>query len=133
MSKRNADDSPDHGQNAKRQRKMFDGKFYTLNDNDDENTAVAQCMLCTIKPTFIRGSHSSTGNFYKHFKRVHTERVDELKDHGDSKTKPASQAIKKNEKVQSLLPFVNTLDTSKVSVFYQIFTIFSSAEHFCNF
>lgn len=116
MSKRSADDSSDCRQSAKRQRKMFDGKFYKLNDNDDDiNSAVAQCMLCTIKPTFIRGSYSSTGNFYKHYKSVHTDKVDELKNHCDSKTKTASTALKKNEKVQPILPFVNTLDSLKVS------------------
>lgn len=126
MSKRKADDSSHHEQSAKRQRKIFDGTFYMLKDdavdNDDNSNTdliVAQCMICT-KETFIRGNNSSTGNFYKHFRKLHNDKVDELKNHCDSKTKPASRGVKKNENVQSILPFVNTLDSIKVGAIHEV-------------
>lgn len=125
MSKRKANDSPHHEQSAKRPRKMFDGKFYMFKnddvDNDDNQNPdliVAQCMICT-KETFIRGSYSSTGNFYKHFRKVHKSSVEELKNHCDSKTKQASQSLTKNDKVQSILPFVNSLDSMKVGIIHK--------------
>lgn len=124
MAKRKADDDPQHGHSAKRERKMFDGKFYSLkvdDNSDDTNSLAAQCMLCTNKTTIIKGSLSSTGNFYKHFRKLHDKRVEELKNYCDSKTKPASH---KNEKVQSILPFVNTIDPRKVSVFCDFSNIF---------
>lgn len=123
-SKRIREGQDDDEPPRKKGPKMFDGTYYILKENDDvnetnstknANSAIAKCVLCTVKPTFIKGNFSSTGNFYKHFKHVHADRLEELRAHCDSKTKPA--LVKKNEKLQTILPFANVIDPLKVSTY----------------
>lgn len=105
----------------KRRPKMFDGKYYILEEHDatkKSNSTIAKCMLCTVKPSFIKGSLTSTGNFYKHFKNVHNDRLDELRAHCDSKTKPTI-ASKNDQRIQTTLPFAISIDQHKVSTQFE--------------
>lgn len=61
--------------------KIFDGSFFTI--LKEENGKIeAKCTECNeVK----KGSSSSTGNFYRHYKSKHATRVKALEDHSKQK------------------------------------------------
>lgn len=62
---------------AKKVPKIFDGKFFTITKQSDEQID-AKCSACEeVK----RGKISSTGNFLTHFKLKHTDQFDKLKEY----------------------------------------------------
>lgn len=96
--------------------KLLDGKYFKVADFDEETDFVsAKCMNCTKKNTIIRGKRTSTGNFHTHYARVHSDISDNVKLYCDDKKDDKPNAERKT-KLQSTLPFANSLDQSKVIV-----------------
>lgn len=118
MNKRKLEKTYDEDQSeknsAKKSKKLpkfFDGTYYELIDYDGQSVNVqAKCNEC--KRT-IKGSITSTGNFYKHYRLSHQDVFQSIKEYCEkSENKPAFP--KKNQ--PTLLPFVNMLDQDKVNV-----------------
>lgn len=103
---RESDDGSNEEPIAKRQPKILDGTYYKLNEDEPESDT-AQCVVCT---SFIKGGYSSTGNFYKNFRRRHPLKLNELRNYCNVISNPVSQ------NGQLAPPPVCTLDPEIVSI-----------------
>lgn len=102
--------------------KVFDGTYFTIVEHDEiKKNISAKCTNCVIKENIIRGSSSSTGNFFKHYFKIHPDKHNEMKIYCDEKAEHRKFAAETKTKIQPVLPFSNMLDPKKVS---RVITIF---------
>lgn len=98
---------------------VFDGTYFEVVKHDVSNGSIStKCLNCK-KENIIRGNSSSTGNFFKHYLKVHRDIHEEMKNYCDEKSE---HTIKKRTRNQSVLPFTNMLDPKKVSLFFMNFS-----------
>lgn len=96
--------------------KIFDGTYFEIVEHDENKKSItAKCLNCLIKENNIRGSSTTTGNFYKHYLKVHPDKHDEMRIYCDEKAEHRKKVAEFKTKVQSVLPFSNVLDPKKVS------------------
>lgn len=66
--------------------KIFDGEYFAVLDYDEKTKKItARCVCCSAKSVSIRGQSTSTGNFYKHYMKAHSNLVDDVKKYCDEK------------------------------------------------
>lgn len=95
---------------------IFDGKFFEVIDYNAENRHIsAKCTNCILKEKIIRGQSTSTGNFFKHYSNIHPDKHELLRAYCDERNDQRKVKSRATCKVQSILPFTNTLDPKKVS------------------
>lgn len=96
--------------------KIFDGTYFTVIEHDNDTRYIsAKCMKC-IKEKIIRGQSSSTGNFYQHYIRVHTDNYVAMKEYCDER---ASRKKEKRISItkQTVLHFsMGSIDPLKVHI-----------------
>ncbi|XP_025203367.1 protein stand still-like [Melanaphis sacchari] len=76
---------------------IFDGKFFKIIDENEDNKISAQCQYCT---KIVHGHKGSTGNFLSHIKFKHSHLMEQVK---------AAKTVKNNLKFikkQETLPFL---------------------------
>lgn len=107
------DNSDSNTQNKKSRKipKIFDGKYFEIDGNVDESGNVsAKCMTCNQPKS---GSISSTGNFFKHYKKRHPLKLEEMKMY--TKTKEDGTKTKLQQKLDKMLPASGpTIDQNEV-------------------
>lgn len=123
MSKRQRDVTQDDNEsveNIKRTRtmgkerklpKIVDGTYFKVDEwNENVVNFRAMCMKCE---KYYKGQYSSTGNFYKHYRAVHPDFFDEMRNYCDIKLEK-EQATSKTNLKQPTISCINRLDPIKV-------------------
>lgn len=88
--------------------RILDGKFFVIEKNHDEKID-ARCIECR---KVIKGSLTSTGNFKKHYKKVHPALNSKLEEHLISKEDHLNISLK----TQTLRQFTTTIKPEKVTI-----------------
>lgn len=110
--------------------KVFDGTYFDNVEHDENQKSVAaKCTNCLPKTKIIRGSTCSTGNFFKHYLKMHPDKHDEMKIYCDERFQKVAAETK--TKIQSFLPFSNVFDPKKVSKFIFPKTVYCKINSAC--
>lgn len=96
FTNRNTNPSPP-SKKSKKIPKILDGRFFAIVRSDTSGVIVAKCCLCETNDKFIHGKYGSTGNFWEHLKRVHSDKMDAAKQYIKTNTVPCQSHIEKNE------------------------------------
>lgn len=81
-------DSERVAKQAKKAPRIFDGKFFIIEAQDDKTGNVeAKCTACNESK---KGNVASTGNFLSHYKKKHSSQLEELKQYIKSGKLPAT-------------------------------------------
>lgn len=111
--------------------KIFDGEYFAVLDYDEKTKKItARCVCCSAKSVSIRGQSTSTGNFYKHYMKAHSNLVDDVKKYCDEKVNAVTTKGKPDK--QSILPFSKKLDPIIVSLLF-LYSYYENCNFFSNF
>lgn len=96
---------------VKKKPKILDGKFFKIGDGDEKNENIL--VTCTSCKKAIKGQLTSTGNFYKHYRRVHKDIFIEMKEYCDTKISKGASA-ESSTAHQSKLTDINQINQRTV-------------------
>lgn len=82
---------------SKKVPKILDGKFFAFVRSDASDVIVAKCCLCETGRKFIHGKYGSTGNFWDHIRRVHPDKLENVKQHVRTNIAPTQSNLGKDE------------------------------------